>query len=933
MKIVKKIAKWFGILLVLLLAFVIAAPFIFKDKIIAMVKEETNKNLNAVVDFGEFDLTLISSFPDFTLSVNNVSVANIEPFKGDTLFSAGNFTATINLMSVLSGDQYKIRKIFLDKARIKASVLKGGMANWDIAKPSVDTTGVPVDTTAPAKFKLSLKSLEIKNAFIVYDDRDMNAHIELDDFNYTLSGDFTQDNFTLSNLLEIAKVSCSYEGIPYLNKTKTRFKADLEADMPNSKFTFKENELSLNELAFGMDGWFAMPEKGYDMDLKFNCNRTDFKSFLSLIPVVYSRDFANVKTTGNLAFNGFSKGLYTDNKLPSFGLTLKVDQASLQYPDLPKAVNNILIDLNIENKTGDVDATVTNLHKFHMEMAGNPLDVSMLIKTPVSDPDIKGEILGKIDLASVKDVLPLEKDEALNGKIESDISLNGRYSSIEKEKYEEFEAKGSLRVMDMEYKTTGMPDMALKTMTLKFSPKYVALENFDATMGKSDYKADGRIENFMEYAFKDSMLTGSLNLRSNKLDLNVFMGEEETTSTGTTAPDTSAMSIIEVPGNIDFVLNTSIGSLHYDTYDITDVKGTVAIKDHRINMKNLFMRLMGGSMIMNGTYSTVNPKVPEMDFDLGIKDFDIPTASKHLLTIQKLAPVAKYTTGRFSTDVSLKSRLNPDMMPDLNSLEGKGRLKTNQVVVTGFEPLNKLADALGGMDKFKKAEFSNLDISYSFSNGKVTYEKFPFKTGSIAGEVQGSTGFDQTIDYKMNMEVPTKDMPSGAKQAVTGLLSKANMLGVNATLPEKVKLNALFGGTVTNPTVKTDVKELTSGVVENVKDQVKEKIEEKVTEVKEDVKEKLNAEKEKSMKDAERTAQQIKDEAAKSAEKVRQEGYKQAEDLEKQAKNPIEKAAAKKAADKIRKETDEKANKIIEEGNKKAEGVMNDARAKADALK
>ena len=54
----RRILKWSGISLLLIIILLIAAPFIFKDKIIAIVKEQANNNLNAKVDFGEFDLTL-----------------------------------------------------------------------------------------------------------------------------------------------------------------------------------------------------------------------------------------------------------------------------------------------------------------------------------------------------------------------------------------------------------------------------------------------------------------------------------------------------------------------------------------------------------------------------------------------------------------------------------------------------------------------------------------------------------------------------------------------------------------------------------------------------------------------------------------------------------------------------------------------------------
>ena len=58
----KKILKWTGISLLLIIVLIILLPFIFKDKIIQTVKDEANKSLNAKVDFGDFDISLISYF-------------------------------------------------------------------------------------------------------------------------------------------------------------------------------------------------------------------------------------------------------------------------------------------------------------------------------------------------------------------------------------------------------------------------------------------------------------------------------------------------------------------------------------------------------------------------------------------------------------------------------------------------------------------------------------------------------------------------------------------------------------------------------------------------------------------------------------------------------------------------------------------------------
>src|SRR5262249_46318706 len=116
----KKILKWFGIILLVLIIAIISLPFIFKGKIIEIAKEEINKNVNAKVGFGEMDLTLISSFPYFTFSVNDVSVVGINEFEGDTLLAAKNLTLSLNLMSVISGSEYKIRSVSLDNPHILA---------------------------------------------------------------------------------------------------------------------------------------------------------------------------------------------------------------------------------------------------------------------------------------------------------------------------------------------------------------------------------------------------------------------------------------------------------------------------------------------------------------------------------------------------------------------------------------------------------------------------------------------------------------------------------------------------------------------------------------------------------------------------------------------------------------------------------------------
>jgi hypothetical protein len=921
----KSVFKWIGIILLVCIALIALAPIIFKSKIVAFVKEETNKQLNANIDFGNFSLSLIKNFPNFSLSIDDISVANIGPFEGDTLFSAKNVSATINVMSVLRGDQYKIRSVVVNTPRIHALVLSNGKANWDITK--ADSTPTAPESE-PTKFKMNLKKFEIINGYVVYDDASLGVYSLLDNFNYTLSGDFTQDNFELLNNGTIDKLTVKYGGVAYLNKVKTTIKAALNADMPNLKFTFKDNEVSLNALSLGLDGFVAMPKEDIDMDLKFKANQTDFKNILSLIPAVYTKDFSDVKTSGKFALNGYAKGIYNDKRMPAFGANVKINNAMFKYPSLPKSVNDILLDVSVNNPDGVPDHTITNINKFHMEMAGNPVDLKMRVATPVSDPHLSGFVLGKVNLSTVKEVVPMEGSD-LNGVITADINFKGKMSSIEKERYNEFDANGQLIVMDMNYKSADLPQgVKIKSMNMKFSPQYVELSGFDCKIGRSDIQASGMIENIMQYIFKDSLLQGTFSMRSSLLYLNEFMTDSDTAA----AADTSTLSIIEVPKNIDFVLKSSIGKMIYDKIDITDVSGSLIVRNQKIIMNNLKMNLLQGNMVMNGSYGTQNPKVPNVDFNLNIADFDIPATFKAFNTVQTLAPIAKYATGKFSTTLRYASTLKNDMMPDMKTMNGDGRLQTKSVAISGFEPLNKLADALGGMDKFKKTEFSNIDLTYHIKDGKVTTDEFPFKSGSIDGKLVGSTALDQTIDYTMKMEIPTADMPSGAKAFVSKQLSAVNKLGTNLKLPEKVNINALFGGTTTKPTVKTSMKDMGGSVKEAVKEQAKALVKEKIADVKQQVGQKIEEQKKQLIADAEEQAQRVRTEAKNAADQIRQAGNTEADNLQGQGSNFIEKAANKKLAERLRKETEEKASRVETEGNSKADGIMNKAKEQADKI-
>ena len=100
----KKILKTVGIVVAVLLVVLMVVPFAFRGKIEGIVKSEGNKLLNAQFDFKKLDISLLSRFPHASVTLEDFWLKGVDVFENDTLVYAGELTAAVNLLSLISGE-------------------------------------------------------------------------------------------------------------------------------------------------------------------------------------------------------------------------------------------------------------------------------------------------------------------------------------------------------------------------------------------------------------------------------------------------------------------------------------------------------------------------------------------------------------------------------------------------------------------------------------------------------------------------------------------------------------------------------------------------------------------------------------------------------------------------------------------------------------
>jgi uncharacterized protein involved in outer membrane biogenesis len=217
MRLLKKILKITALVLFLLIGFAFAAPFLFKGKILSMVKQKMNENLNARADFKDVDISFFRQFPKVSVSIEGLQIVGVGEFEADTLIAAKSIDVALNLMSVIKGADFKIYAINITEPRIHAIVNKDGKANWDIAKKD---TAQATSTTDTGSFKMNLQHYAIKNAYVWYDDASSKMSTEIINLNHEGSGDFTSDLFTLKTKTSADAVSFTMEGSPICQRQK-----------------------------------------------------------------------------------------------------------------------------------------------------------------------------------------------------------------------------------------------------------------------------------------------------------------------------------------------------------------------------------------------------------------------------------------------------------------------------------------------------------------------------------------------------------------------------------------------------------------------------------------------------------------------------------------------------------------------------------------
>ncbi len=930
----KKFLKISAIVIALLVIIIILTPLLFKGKLIEIARHEINKNVDAKVEFSDVRVSLIRNFPNLHVAITDLSVSGIDDFANDTLVSFDAFRSVVSLMSLIRGEGVNVVSVILDRPLVNARILEDGKANWNIMVEREEE--LPPDTAAaPAEFKMNLRSFEIRQGRFIYDDAPYVTKVSLDNLNLLMKGDMTQDFTSLDIDASASGFNIWYADIRYISDADIIVNTLMDADLNDFRFTFTGGDLVLNNLAMGVDGYFALPSGGIEMGFDFYSVETGLETLLSLVPAIFMAGMDDIETSGEISVEGFVRGFMGGGVMPSAGVEVMVGNGSFTYPGFPASADNIQMEMGLLYDGEDEDRSFIDLKRFHVDLAGNPFDMKLNLTTPVSDPRVDAMMEGRVDLGKISDIMPLE-GVALQGVMDASVVMAGVLSDIENERYDNFRADGHIELTGFGYEDNDIPyGVSIPSARMDFSPHIVEMPFMQMAMGNTDMAINGSLENFIPYLFSGGVVRGNLSLTSTVTNLNELLAFEAEEPEET---DTLQLSIIEIPSDIDFTFTSSIGNLYFGEMEMSDIQGIIRVADSRAFMENLSMNMLGGSVAVSGEYNTADMTETFVDFSMDVNSFDIPSSFNTFNTVQALTPVAKDLRGTFSARMNFRSTLDNDFTPVMRSIIAGGGLETSRVEVVSSNTFNRIASVLK-LSEGTTNVLRDIDINFRIQDGRLSIDPVNFSMGPVEMMIAGDQGLDRTMNYASTMRIPRSAFGEGANELINDLVSRASVLGIDMTPGEYVNVDLKITGTFSDPRITVDPGEGLATAATRIKEQVTERaaeeIERRVVEAETAVREDLSARAEDIMKEAERRAEQLKSAASETAEKVIKEAEQRAVQIEKEAegRGRLAELAAERTANRIREEAQNSAKKIISEADARAEQILEEAGKEIEKLK
>ncbi len=794
----KKIIIAIFVFVILFLIAAVAIPIVFKDKFQTYALEMINKDLEAEIKFSDVSISLIRSFPQLSLGIDDLSIIRKDAsVRSDTIALVDQVFLEFNVVDLFkNSENIKVREVNIRDADVYLHTSKEGISNYDIYD-SGDST--PEQSSGSTAFKnIELKAYSVANSDLFYHDEAGKIKVEIQSLDHEGKGNFDLVQFDLETLTQIDELSFSQNNIKYLNKVNLTSSLDLQIDQEQQIYTITENSNQLDQLSFKTEGNLKFIEDIPNLDFQVSSINSDFKQVLAILPAFMKKDIQAMETAGDFDLTGFIKGaLGPGDRIPAFDFDIDLKNGFFKYDGFDQTLSRINSHIKVSQNGDRLNRTKVAIAPFQLHLGNRASEGELYLSELLTDPYIKGFAKGIVELDELKNLISIEGYEISGNTLDYDVSINTNYSSIEEQRYEDIEFEGFAKSDGLKLVSEGLPPLNLNKASMVFSPEKLTAEELDGQLGNSDFKGELEVQDPLLFLIEDKKPMVKANMQSANFDLNELSYSSTTTAESSGGTYGSPPEPFTFPVNFD--VQSTIGQLKYQDYVLSDLNASADLYNDNLNFTISDGKLDGAKFNSKGNLRNIEDYLNDKGSILGNIEgkFDRLDLNKYMSAESSSTASGSSDGATADSELTLPEKIHVDMNfkadevlfqnYNLKNSQFKAGLSDRKLVldklygetfggnmsITGLveTPLNQKTstdfsyalrnisyqEIFKSVESFRKlapiAEFLDGNFNLDLDFGALLDKDFNFDLSSISAD-----GFLQTLDTKLRSYAPLNNI-------------------------------------------------------------------------------------------------------------------------------------------------------------------------------
>lgn len=771
----------------------VSLVFIYEEEVVNLIIKELNKHLKTEVriDTKNIDLTIIKSFPDCALEFKELTAMDAKEFKSDdTLLYAERLSLAFNIKDLFNKN-YTIKKIELENAQCHLKVDKKGNANYFVWKSDSGSTGSD-------SLKFALEKISLKNVDVSLKDSKHKIKLNTSVKELNFKGKFIEDNYTLIsdgsayvNLFQVEKIK-------YVQNKNVKF--DIEFDVSGSTYTIRKSETSINYTQLVSNGAFVIKDSLQSLDINFNGKNLDIASTLSLLPEKFQNQIHDYESDGEFYASGECH--YKNGQPFILKSDFGIKKATITYKEKNTTLTNVNLLGNITVNEHRSNLTLKNISA---NLNNNNFTGDMEL-TNFKDPYLKLKLAANTKLEELIAFYPIDTLENLSGSINMNAEIEGLISEMKTNAYSpSIKASGNAVITDLKatFKQTDK-HINIPEGKLELNNRHLNVYGLQLIRGNSDVMLVGELPNFLSYLFDPKEpLTIVAHVKSDKIELEDFLFG---------AGKSSENASINIPNNLDFNVSVDVAHLTFGKFVADNIKGNMLLKNQKVALKDLSLNVTDGEVKLN-IFADASGDNLKVSADCDLNKLNIQKLFSQLNNFGQTTIKDDNLKGFVTANIDFSGTWDKKLKVDLNSINLTSSILIERGELIGFKPLESLAKYID-VNELKHIKFSTLQSAVEIKNRVITIPRTSIKSNAINMELWGTHGFDNVIDYHIQLLL---------SEIIAKRPKKNKDFDEELSLVENDPENRrsvfiVMTGPIDNPTIKYDRK----GAKEKIKQDIKQ---------------------------------------------------------------------------------------------------------------